>query len=89
VSERFRSQARLLATAQDAAQQAVRTARQLRAEVPEQWTRTQQEIMDETELQRRLLQDARGALDPALVKAKQALLGGQQDGNGKTAETTR
>ncbi|MET0963208.1 MAG: FHA domain-containing protein [Noviherbaspirillum sp.] len=89
VSERFRSQARLLATAQDAATQALRTARQLRAEVPEQWTRTQQEITDETELQRRLLQEARGALDPALVKAKQALLGGQQDGNGKTAETTR
>ena len=87
VSERFRSQARLLAGAQDAAQQALRTAAQLRAEVLPQWTRTRQEIQDEAALQRRLLQEARGALDPAVVKAKQALLGGQEDGNGKTAGT--
>lgn len=92
VSERFRSQARLLAAAQDAAQQGLRTVAQLRAEVLPQWTRTRQEIQDEAALQRRLLREARGALDPAVVKAKQALLGGQEDGNGKTAgppEATR
>jgi pSer/pThr/pTyr-binding forkhead associated (FHA) protein len=89
VSERFRGQARLLAGAQEAVQQGMRLAAQLRSEAPAQWTAMQQEILAEAALQRRLLQDARGAIDPALVKAKQGLLGGQDDGNAARTETAR
>ncbi len=89
VSARFRSQAQLLAGAQQAVQQALRMAAQLRMAAPAQWTRTLDDIVAEVELQRRLLAEARGALDPAVVKAKQALLGGQEDGQGQSAETPR
>ena len=89
VSERFRSQARLLAGAQEAVQQGLRMAAQLRIDVPAQWTTMQQEIQAEAGLQRRLLQESRGAIDPALVKTKQGLLGGQADGNAARTETAR
>ncbi|MDB5760988.1 MAG: hypothetical protein JWM30_4277, partial [Burkholderia sp.] len=89
VSERFRAQARLLAGAQDAMQQGLRMAAQLRTDVPPQWTAMQQEIQAEAGLQRRLLQESRGAIDPALVKTKQGLLGGQDDGNAARTETAR
>jgi hypothetical protein len=89
VSERFRGQARLLAGAQEAVQQGMRMAAQLRMEVPAQWSAMQQEILAEASLQRRLLQESRGALDPALARTKQALLGGQDDGNAARAETAR
>jgi len=89
VSERFRSQARLLGAALDAAQQGARVAGQLRADVPEQWNRVQQDILAEASLQRGLLQDARGALDPGVFKAKLALLGGQDNGERPRPETAR
>ena len=89
VSERYRAQARLLAGAQEAVQQGMRMATQLRSEVPPQWTAMQQEITAEAGLQRRLLQESRGAIDPALVRTKQALLGGQDDGNATRTETAR
>ena len=89
VSERFRQQARLLAGAQEAVQQGMRMAAQLRNDVPPQWSALQQEILAEAALQRRLLQESRGALDPALVKTKQGLLGGPEDGNAAGTEKAR
>jgi pSer/pThr/pTyr-binding forkhead associated (FHA) protein len=89
VSERFRAQARLLAGAQEAVRQGMRIAAQLRIEVPPQWSALQQDILAEAGLQRRLLQESRGALDPALVRTKQGLLGGQDDGNAARTETAR
>lgn len=88
VSERFRAQARLLAGAQDAVRQGMRIAAQLRIEAPAPWSALQQDILAEASLQRRLLQESRGALDPALVRAKLALLGGD-DGNAARTETAR
>ena len=88
VSERFRAQARLLAGAQDAVRQGMRIAAQLRLEAPAPWSALQQDILAEASLQRRLLQESRGALDPALVRAKLALLGGD-DGNAARTETAR
>ena len=35
------------------------------------------------------LQESRGAVDPALVRTKQALLGGQEDGNASRTEAAR
>jgi pSer/pThr/pTyr-binding forkhead associated (FHA) protein len=89
VSERFRSQARLLAAAQESVQQGMRMAAQLRIDIPPQWSAMQQEILAEAGLQRRLLQESRGALDQALVRTKQGLLGGQDDGNAARTETAR
>ena len=89
VTERFRAQARLLAGAQEAVQQGMRMAAQLHLEQPAQWSALQQEIAAEAGLQRRLLQESRGAVDPALVKTKQALLGGQEDGNASRTEAAR
>ena len=89
VSARFRSQAQLLTAAQQSAQQAVRMAAQLRMAAPAQWARTLDDIAAEAQLQRRLLSEARGALYAAVVKTKQALLGGLEDGQGQSAETPR
>ena len=89
VSERFRTQARLLAGAQESVQQGMRMAAQLRIDVPAPWGAMQQEIVAEAGLQRRLLQESRGALEPALVRTKQGLLGGQDDGNATRTETAR
>lgn len=89
VSERFRTQARLLAGAQESVQQGMRMAAQLRIDIPAQWGAMQQEILAEAGLQRRLLQESRGALEPALVRTKQGLLGGQDDGNAARTEAAR
>ncbi|HEX8886574.1 MAG TPA: FHA domain-containing protein, partial [Noviherbaspirillum sp.] len=89
VSERFRSQAGLLAAAQEAAQQGRRRASQLRLPIPEPWRRTEQEILAEAQLQRALLQEARGTLEPGVLKAKLTLLGGQENGERRPTETTR
>jgi pSer/pThr/pTyr-binding forkhead associated (FHA) protein len=89
VTERFRGQARLLAGAQEAVQQGLRMAAQLHLDLPPQWNALQQEIAAEAGLQRRLLQESRGAVDPAMVKTKQALLGGQDDGNASRTEAAR
>ena len=89
VSERFRSQAGLLASAQEAAQQGRRRASQLRLPIPEPWRRTEQEILAEARLQRALLQEARGTLEPGVLKAKLTLLGGQENGERRHTETAR
>jgi hypothetical protein len=82
-------QARLLAGAQESVQQGMRMAAQLRIDIPAQWGALQQDILAEAGLQRRLLQESRGALEPALVRTKQGLLGGQDDGNAARTETAR
>ncbi|MFS0758275.1 FHA domain-containing protein [Noviherbaspirillum sp. 1P10PC] len=89
VSERFRSQAGLLAAAQEAAQQGRRRAGQLRLPIPEPWRRTEQEILAEARLQRALLQEARGTLEPGVLRAKLTLLGGQDNGERRNTETAR
>jgi hypothetical protein len=86
VSDRFRSQARLLIAARDDAQRGMRLVRQVRAEHPAQWEGLQQQIGAEVELQRRALRDARAALDPAVYRTKLALLGGD-DGEREAAAT--
>lgn len=89
VSERFRNQAGLLAAAQEAARQGRRRASQLRLPIPEPWRRTEQEILAEAQLQRTLLQEARGTLEPGVLKAKLTLLGGQDNGERRHTEATR
>ena len=89
VSERFRSQAGLLASAQEAAQQGRRRASQLRLPITEQWRRTEQDILAEAQLQRTLLQEARGTLEPGVLKAKLTLLGGQENGERRDTKAAR
>ncbi|MBK4735327.1 FHA domain-containing protein [Noviherbaspirillum pedocola] len=84
VSDRFRSQARLLVAARDDAQRGMRLLRQVRAEQPSQSASLQEQIGAELEQQRRALRDARAALDPAVYRAKLALLGGE-DGERESA----
>lgn len=77
VSEQFRSQARLLSDAEASAQQSLRIYQQLRVAHPADWSRVQQEIGAEADLQRRSLQDLRMVLEPRVLKQKLALIGGQ------------
>lgn len=79
VSNEFRGQAQLLADAQDSAQRGMRGFAQLKVAHPARWTRVQEEIKAEAELQRKSLLDLRNVLEPALLKAKLALLGGRND----------
>lgn len=88
VSEDFRSQARLLVAARDDAQRGMRLARQLETEHPAQWDRLEEQIAAEIERQQGALRDARAALDPAVYRAKLALLGGD-DGERKSEGARR
>lgn len=78
ISDKFRTQAQLLAQASEEAQQGMRIYMQLKMEQPAEWRKVQDEINAEAEQQRRSLQDVRDVLTPALWKAKLALLGGQE-----------
>jgi pSer/pThr/pTyr-binding forkhead associated (FHA) protein len=78
ISGQFRSQAKLLAEAQDNARQAMQTYRQLKASEPAPWAKSNDEIGAEVEQQRRALQELRTVLEPGLLKAKLALLGGSE-----------
>jgi hypothetical protein len=51
---------------------------QLKADRPAQADQLQQDIDAEVELQRRSLQELRMVLEPNLLKAKLALIGGEQ-----------
>ncbi|MBI2275946.1 MAG: FHA domain-containing protein [Dechloromonas sp.] len=79
ISKQFRSQARLLAEAQDGALQGMRIYTQLKAEIPAPWRGLQGEIRAEAELQRNSLQELSQKLDPGLLKAKLELIGGRSD----------
>ncbi|MEZ2305578.1 FHA domain-containing protein [Paraburkholderia sp. RCC_158] len=78
ISPGFRNEARLLSDAQTAAQQGMRIYSQLKAEYPADFDRLLADIEAETTLQRRSLTELRMVLDPALLKAKLALIGGEQ-----------
>lgn len=79
ISPQFRSQAGRLAEAQEAARQGAHIYRQLKVDLPESWPDIEAAITAETERQRNALLELRRVLDPGLLKAKLALLGGQSD----------
>jgi hypothetical protein len=78
ISPGFRSEARLLSDAQTAAQQGMRIYTQLKADHPADFDRLLADIQAEVDLQRRSLTELRMVLDPGLLKAKLALIGGEQ-----------
>lgn len=81
ISAKFRSQARLLADAQDDARKGLRIYAQLKIEDSAQWSKIRDDIQAEVDTQRRSLNDLRMVLDPAVLKAKLALVGeGGKDG---------
>lgn len=86
ISGKFRAQARLLAQAHEEAQGALRIHRQLKADYPEPWRRLNEEIDGELDTQRRSLQELQRVLEPGLLKAKLALLGGSGNDEGKPAK---
>lgn len=75
ISAKFRSQAKLLADAQDDARQGLRIYAQLKIEDTEQWNKVRDDIEAEIDSQRRSLGDLRMVLDPTVLKAKLALVG--------------
>ncbi|MFL9868214.1 FHA domain-containing protein [Paraburkholderia fungorum] len=78
ISPGFRNEARLLSDAQAAAQQGMRIYTQLKADHPADFDRLLADIDAEADLQRRSLTELRMVLDPGLLKAKLALIGGEQ-----------
>ncbi|SIT35843.1 FHA domain containing protein [Paraburkholderia ribeironis] len=78
ISPGFRSEARLLSDAQTTAQQGMRIYTQLKADHPAEFDRLLADIEAEASLQRRSLTELRMVLDPELLKAKLALIGGEQ-----------
>ncbi len=77
VSDVFRTQARLLSDAQDAATRGMRIFRQVKADsATAKWTALASEIDTEADLQRRSLQDLRMVLEPGLLNTKLSLIGG-------------
>lgn len=81
ISAKFRSQARLLADAQDDARKGLRIYAQLKIEDSAQWSKIRDDIQAEVDTQRRSLNDLRMVLDPAVLKAKLALVGeGSKEG---------
>ncbi|OLL28171.1 FHA domain-containing protein [Burkholderia sp. SRS-W-2-2016] len=78
ISAGFRNQARLLSDAQAAAHQGMRIYTQLKADHPADFDRLLADIDAEADLQRRSLTELRMVLDPGLLKAKLALIGGDQ-----------
>ncbi|MGF6741167.1 FHA domain-containing protein [Paraburkholderia atlantica] len=78
ISPGFRSEARLLSDAQTAARQGMRIYTQLKADHPADFDRLLADIDAEASLQRRSLTELRMVLDPGLLKAKLALIGGDQ-----------
>lgn len=76
ISEQFRGQARRLSEAQSLAQQGMRVFAQLKADHTADWDRLRDDIDAEVQLQRRSLQELRMVLEPGLLQAKLALIGG-------------
>ncbi|QYD71271.1 FHA domain-containing protein [Paraburkholderia edwinii] len=84
ISDKFRSQARLLTDAQAFAHQGMRVYTQLKADHPSQWDQLVEDIDAESALQRRSLEELRMVLEPGLLKAKLALIGGE-DGEARSS----
>lgn len=83
ISPKFRDQAKRLAQAQEDARQGIRIVSQLKAGESAdlaQWNKAEEEIRAEVDQQRRALQELRMVLDPAVLKAKLDLLGGEAQG---------
>ncbi|APA88219.1 FHA domain-containing protein [Paraburkholderia sprentiae WSM5005] len=78
ISAGFRNEARLLTEAQTAARQGMRIYTQLKADHPADFDRLLADIEAEASLQRRSLTELRMVLDAGLLKAKLALIGGDQ-----------
>ncbi|MGE5469710.1 MAG: FHA domain-containing protein [Bacteroidota bacterium] len=79
ISPAFRNQARRLAEARAATAQARLIDDQLKVEMPEQWRSLADEIAAEATAQRNALLESRSELEPALLQAKLALIGGRHD----------
>jgi pSer/pThr/pTyr-binding forkhead associated (FHA) protein len=79
ISSQFRTQARLLSEAEGNARHGIRIYALLKLDHPAQWSKVQEEINAEAEIQRRSLLDLRKVLEPRLFKAKLALLEGRSD----------
>ncbi|WP_235548454.1 FHA domain-containing protein [Noviherbaspirillum sp. Root189] len=78
VSNEFRAQARLLADAAGEANRGARIYQDLKAGYPPQWAKLQSEIQAEAELQRRSMLELQRVIEPGVLKAKLALLGGAE-----------
>ena len=78
ITDKFRSQARVLSQAQDNTRQGIPINRPLKADNPPQRNSLQQEIDAELELQRKSLQELSAVLEPALLKSKLELLGNRE-----------
>ncbi|WP_228536260.1 FHA domain-containing protein [Noviherbaspirillum malthae] len=78
VSGQFRAQARLLTDANENAVKGTRLYKELKIQYPVQWDKLQADIAAEAELQRRSMMELQRVLDPGVVKAKLALLGGAE-----------
>jgi pSer/pThr/pTyr-binding forkhead associated (FHA) protein len=85
ISNLFRTQAQSLAEAHELAQQGIRIYAQLKLARPAQWDKVQEEIKAEAELQRKALLELRNVLEPGLLKAKLALLGGRSNEERKSS----
>ncbi|GLC96155.1 hypothetical protein Tamer19_55640 [Cupriavidus sp. TA19] len=83
ISPKFRAQARLLSQAQEDARQGMRIFTQLRAGESAdlaQLAKVEEEIRAEADHQRHALQELRTVLDPAVLKTKLELIGGEDSG---------
>lgn len=83
ISPKFRAQARLLSQAQEDARQGMRIFTQLRAGESAdlaQLAKVEEEIRAEADQQRRALRELRTVLDPAVLKTKLELIGGEDSG---------
>ncbi|EYS96628.1 signal peptide protein [Cupriavidus sp. SK-4] len=83
ISPKFRAQARLLSQAQDDARQGMRIFTQLRAGESAdlaQLAKIEEEIRAEADQQRHAMRELRTVLDPAVLKAKLELIGGEDTG---------
>ncbi len=83
ISPKFRAQARLLSQAQEDARQGMRIFTQLRAGESAdlaQLAKIEEEIRAEADQQRHALRELRTVLDPAVLKTKLELIGGEDTG---------
>ena len=74
----------MLSEAHELAQKGMQIYTQLRVPHPPQWDRIHAEIKAEATLQRTSLLELRNVLEPGLLKAKLALLGGLRDDERKS-----
>ena len=79
VSERFSSQAKRLSHAYEEVAATSRTYRLLQVTPSLEWQSLQEKVVNEVERQRRWLQDLNIVLEPALLRAKLAMLPPEQE----------